>query len=78
LFNIYPNPTKDKITLTLKQSNPLKNTFLSIFSIQWQLLLQQRLRQEKTEFDLAGFAKGIYILKLNRNDITEFIKIVKD
>ena len=39
--------------------------------------LQQQLQQGKTDIDISGLAKGVYILRLCSNDKTEVAKIVK-
>lgn len=77
-FEVFPNPAKDKITLILKQKSKYNNTIISIFDIQGQLLLQQQIRLEKTELDICGLAKGVYIIKLLCNDQTEITRFVKD
>ena len=46
---------------------------LSIYNVQGQLLLRRSLYQEKTELDISGFPKGIYILKLS-NPVNSLVK----
>jgi len=75
-FSIYPNPTNDKITI--ENVARYKDATISIYNIQGQTKLLQILAQEKTEIDLSGLAKGIYILKLSSIDKTEVTKFVKE
>jgi aminopeptidase N len=77
-FSIIPNPAKDKITIIVKQVNQAKNTFLSAYNIQGQLLFQQQIKNEKTELDISGFAKGVYLIKLSSYARTEVSRFVKE
>ena len=76
-FIIIPNPAKDKITVEVKQETIVKNTLISIYNIQGQLLLQQQLKAEKTELDISGLAKGVYLIKLKsfaKSEVSRFVK----
>jgi aminopeptidase N len=77
LFSVFPNPANDRITISLKPGNILKNTFISMYNIEGQLILQQQIRACKTEFNISGFAKGVYVIKLNcdeKSDVSSFVK----
>jgi len=76
-FFIYPNPAKNTITL-LCPAAAIHNRQLSLTNIQGQLLIQQIIREEKSEIDITRLARGIYILKLEDDDKTEVGKIVKE
>jgi hypothetical protein len=56
-FNLIPNPAKDKITIEIKQVNRVRNTSISIYTIQGQLFLQQQIKQQKTELEVSKFVK---------------------
>jgi hypothetical protein len=73
IFTVYPNPTKDKLTI-----ESLQKSTLEILNLQGQKILQRQLQQEKTDIDISGLAKGIYILRLNNNKKTEVTKILKE
>lgn len=78
-FKLYPNPTDNKITLELNSHFSCNNDIdFSIYNIQGQLLIQQRIIQRKTDFDICMFKKGVYILKLRNNNKIEVTKIVKN
>jgi hypothetical protein len=72
-INIFPNPTIDNITI----ETPKKST-IEILNIQGQTILRQQLQQGKTDIDISGLAKGVYILRLCDNDRTAVTKIVKE
>ncbi|NMC98339.1 MAG: T9SS type A sorting domain-containing protein, partial [Bacteroidales bacterium] len=77
-FSVFPNPAKDKITISVKQENVLHNTTVSVFNLQGELLLRQQIQQKTTELDLSSLAKGVFVLKFNSNNKTEVAKIVKE
>jgi len=77
-LDVFPNPAKEKITLTLKQGNKIKNAKISVFNVQGQLMIQQQVTEEKTEIDISRLAIGNYYLQLTTDDQKEVIKFVKD
>jgi hypothetical protein len=72
-FNVYPNPVVDNITIESSQKATEE-----ILNIQGQTILQQTVQQGKTDIDISGLAKGVYILRLCSNDKTEVARIVKE
>jgi hypothetical protein len=77
-FTISPNPATSKLTLNLQQLTTLKNTTISIYDIQGKLLIQQSITQPQTELNIAAFAKGIYIIKVNNDNNCMQSKFVKE
>jgi len=75
---LYPNPAKNKITIDLQKISDLKNTYISIYNLQGQLLLQKSITQEKTELHINNLAKGMYIVKVYNNNNTMVTKFVKE
>jgi len=79
LFNLFPNPAKNRITITIRQSNILKDKLaVSIYNTNGQLLLQQQIKQKETQLNVSNLEKGIYIVKLSYNDKSEIKRIVID
>jgi hypothetical protein len=77
IINIYPNPATDRINIDLHNSFQLQKTYISIYNIQGQLLLQKPITQKKSELNICELSKGVYIVKVfcNFNSIvTKFIK----
>ncbi|MEI6765794.1 MAG: T9SS type A sorting domain-containing protein [Bacteroidota bacterium] len=74
---IYPNPASSEVTVEAPviSGNPAT---LDIMNIQGQLIQQQTLLHEKTNIDIRGLAKGVYILMLHSNDNTEVMQMVKE
>jgi hypothetical protein len=75
-IEVYPNPAIDKITVETTELYKAAKIF--IFNTQGQMLKQQEIKQIKTDIDIRGFAKGVYILRLNTNDKTEVTRFVKE
>ncbi len=74
---VYPNPASDKIIIELKKYSSMENPIVSIYNMQGQTLFQQTLHKDRTEFDLKGLLKGVYLVKLTDTHLTEFTKLVK-
>lgn len=70
---IYPNPAINIITI-----KALQKSTIDIINIQGQTILQQQIQQGKTDINISGLAKGVYILRLCSNDKTEVTRIVKE
>jgi hypothetical protein len=70
---VYPNPAIKDLTIKTSQEATIE-----ILNIQGQTILQQILQQGKTDIDISGLAKGVYILRLLSNDKTDVTKIVKE
>jgi aminopeptidase N len=77
-FRVFPNPSKDKITITVSEANLVKNATVSVFNIEGQLLMQQQISQKTTELDISKLSKGVLILKFNGNHKAEVTTIVKE
>ncbi|MBI3501074.1 MAG: T9SS type A sorting domain-containing protein [Bacteroidetes bacterium] len=77
-FIIYPNPVNDNITIENLSPNNNVGEMFSIYTVQGQLLLQQRLQQQQTEINVADYAPGIYVVKLKTENGIEIKKFVKE
>jgi hypothetical protein len=77
-INIYPNPANDNITIEKTTFNNIKDAIISIYNIQGQLLIQQPLRQTKTEINILKLAKGLYILKIGSQEGIKVKRFIKE
>jgi uncharacterized delta-60 repeat protein len=75
---IFPNPVSNKFSIVIGQPTILQSTILSIYNISGQLLIEQTIRQNKSEIDISGLAKGVYIIKLNNSNTTFVARIIKE
>lgn len=76
-FAIFPNPTKNELFLTSKNSNT--NLKIKIFNIQGKLLAKQSLEAAiKTSIDVSQLVSGIYFLNIEdesgNKTVKKFIK----
>jgi hypothetical protein len=72
-IEVYPNPAINNITI-----KSLQKSTIEILNIQGQTIIQQHIQQGKTDIDISGLAKGVYILRLCNNDKSAVKKIVKE
>ncbi|MGD0710443.1 MAG: T9SS type A sorting domain-containing protein [Bacteroidales bacterium] len=79
-FVIFPNPANNYFVI-----QSLQQATIEILNIQGQTILQQQIQpasqqggQGKTNIDISGLAKGVYILRMLSNDRTEVARIVKE
>ena len=75
LFKIYPNPSKDIVTIDLRDENnaPDKDATISgeLYDIMGTLRSKVALNNNKATFSVLGLNKGIYVLKIYINDQLE-------
>jgi hypothetical protein len=78
-FNIYPNPVKDNFSIELSNPTGINDKmFVSIYTIQGQLLIQQLIKCVNTEVDVSMLAKGVYLVKVETSTNTTIKKLVKE
>ena len=70
-FNLYPNPTKDKVTIDA-QSNIQQVTLMGINGV---LLEDRKANSNKVELNLEGYSKGIYVVRIVTEDGVEAQRI---
>ncbi len=64
LINLYPNPVKDRLVISVKE-----NYRLNIFSTIGQLIFNRTLNSGINEVDVSTLQKGIYIVKIGNTSI---------
>ncbi len=76
-YNVFPNPTTSQ--LTIQSSQKLFNATIKLYNITGQIIIQKtNLSGDNFSFDLAEYAKGIYILEINGGEGLERVKVVKE
>jgi hypothetical protein len=80
LFNVYPNPVKDRLVIQFLQENT-QNITLELFSADGRLRSSKTLASgallDGLVFD--DLAPGFYFVKINMGDLgTEVVKVVKE
>ena len=74
IFNLYPNPVTDKLTIARKENT---KATAEIHSILGQKLYACELKEENTTIDLADFQSGIYFVSIISESGTKTYKVVK-
>lgn len=72
-FNVFPNPVKDKLNITSLSGQ--KPEFVTLINAKGQALFQNKLNTE--QINVESLPKGIYILKIYSEGVTENVKIIK-
>jgi hypothetical protein len=73
---IYPNPSSTQITIETSESTP--KFLISIFNLNGQEVLSQRIRENSAVIDISRLPQGLYFVKLTSNDTVEELKLVKE
>jgi hypothetical protein len=74
-FNVYPNPSSNRITFTTNLSNTRLN--LDIMDINGRLIKSYECNGSNKVMDVSGFKNGVYILKISSKDFNSFVKFIK-
>lgn len=73
-FQIYPNPTTDKITLKLNG----EKTKISVEDIWGRTLLQTETKEIEPSIDLSGYSSGMYFIRTIQKGKARTTKIIKN
>lgn len=74
--NIYPNPSSSSIIISTP-TTPNKNTFLTIYNINGQRLIECQITEQQTVVDVSGLPQGVYFVRIADDKtvmVTKFIK----
>lgn len=69
----YPNPTKDKVTISSNENIES----ISLFNLLGQQIFSKEVYTNEFTIDLTDFSNGTYIAKINSNGKTQSIKVLK-
>ena len=75
LFEIYPNPATDKITI--ETNNQIESYNLEILNTLGQVVLNKKIANSIEQVDLSGQAAGVYFVKVQTGNNTIVKKIIK-
>ncbi len=74
-IEIYPNPTKDKINISIEE---IKNSNIFIYDMTGHLIFQQSLTNKINLIDLNFLPVGVYVIKVVGIDFSVERKLVKE
>ncbi len=73
-FTIFPNPTSDKISLSLNHNS--NNAFVKIYSLNGKLIDEKNINKSLFTFDMSKFEAGIYYMKVEMENAVEIRKFI--
>jgi len=76
-IQIIPNPAKDEFLLVLPHGD-FENCHLEIFRIDGQFVRNIRVTNRETKVDISSFSRGVYILKIEMDDVVFTKRLVKN
>jgi hypothetical protein len=75
-LSIIPNPSNDKITISTPAITG--NTYLSIFTISGEKVLERQLTDNETQIDISALLRGVYFVRVQDEKMVEVGKMVKE
>ena len=74
-MRVYPNPANDRLTVELTQIE--LPCFFALKDMQGRTVYSTVVNAEKLEIDLSAYAKGIYLIRVNNDNFSRELKLVK-
>jgi hypothetical protein len=71
---IYPNPASDKVNIDLDRAADIEVT---LFDIHGQEVLTQKLHELRNQLDISRLTSGVYLIKLEGEDMMKVERLVK-
>lgn len=75
-FSLYPNPSNNKITITLNNDS-LEKYNIELFSITGKAIYRSNFIGE-TEINIAPLSRGVYFIKVTNNGKSSVVKWIKN
>jgi hypothetical protein len=76
-IHISPNPTSDKVNITLPDSDRFEPATLTVFDLIGRQVLTQKTTTNAVELDMSSLAKGTYLVKIDANNSIYTQKIIR-
>lgn len=77
-FTLYPNPTNNSFTLTLKDDRVFCDVKVTVYNMSGEKVLNENMNgKKKHKFSFSGMPAGLYIVKVLAEDHAETLKLVK-
>jgi hypothetical protein len=78
LFSVFPNPTTGTLQLIFSDMEETSAITIEIYSMMGERLIKDVLHGPlQHEFDLSGLPNGIYVIRAQKGDESEFQKVIK-
>jgi hypothetical protein len=77
VMNIYPNPTRNTLTIDLGDNSMIGST-IQIIDLLGKEIERRNISQSKFTVNLSQFSQGVYFLKFNNSFGSKVFKIIKE
>ena len=77
ILNVYPNPAKDKITVSIKEYAG-KGGSLVLTDIEGKAVKSVVVKSAECSIDVKDLAAGVYLLQYEDGEVCETVKVVKE
>jgi hypothetical protein len=74
-LSVYPNPSFDRLTVTLPETTEKK--LVSIYTLNGQRTDSRETYSNELQFDVAGYASGIYLVKVLSGQVNQVVRFTK-
>ncbi|MBP1639613.1 MAG: secreted protein with Por secretion system C-terminal sorting domain [Bacteroidetes bacterium] len=76
---VFPNPTPNNVTLTIKNADPTVFNYL-LYNSTRKLIKQDNIQTNSTEISMVDLPTGVYLLTIrnSKKNIMRIFKIIKD
>ena len=74
---MYPNPTKNTITIDV-QKNETNNATIELINLLGETLIHQKITTKKTTINLSNYSQGIYLVKFSNQNGNKVYKVIKE
>jgi hypothetical protein len=75
LFNLYPNPASDIVTLNINNSN-IADFEIKIYNIMGYLVRSESLKQNQQKINVGDLNNGIYMIEIKSKEWSEKQKLI--
>ena len=72
-MSVFPNPTTGQFTLDL---NTDSESLIQVYNSQGQLLIDENNSAKQVSFDLSGYAKGVYVVRVESQGQVQYQRLI--
>ena len=74
-FRIYPNPAHDNLFLSFPKN--LDQSRLKVYDVLGKLLINKKVNRISNKINLKSLNRGIYVIKINAENVSQSFKLIK-
>lgn len=75
-ITVFPNPTDNLLNITVEGLN--ENALISLCDLDGKILLVEVMDKNLVSINLSNYVEGIYLLKLETNNINKIIRVIRN